>query len=168
MLEKVIPEILEAYTRWSSGIIEENTAVIIYDSMWESTAKIAKELYHEIWRRGIPVKRFNLTYSDYSDVITEAMKAKAIIIGSPTLNRGLFPSVAEYLCYQKGLKPMNKIGLAFGSYGWSRGAVRAIISEMEDTGIMMLDDSIEIQFVPKPSDLNFKDIVDKLVKKMEA
>jgi flavorubredoxin len=63
---------------------------------------------------------------------------------------------------------MNKVGLAFGSYGWSRGAVRAIISEMEATGIAMLDDSIEIQFVPKPSDLNFKEIVDKLVKKMEV
>jgi flavorubredoxin len=164
---KHIPEIIEAYTKWSSGDLEENSVVIIYDSMWESTTKIAKGLYHEIWSRGIPVKRFNLTSSDYSDVITEAMKAKAIIVGSPTLNRGLFPSVAEYLCYQKGLKPMNKVGLAFGSYGWSKGAVRAIISEMEATGIAMLDDSIEIQFVPKPSDLNFKEIVDKLVKKME-
>ena len=163
-----IPEILESYKKWSSGEIEENSAVIIYDSMWESTTKIAKELYQEIWRRGIPVKRFNLTHSDYSDVITEAMKAKAILIGSPTLNRGLFPSVAEYLAYQKGLRPMNKVGLAFGSYGWSKGAVRAIISEMEATGINMLDDSIEIQFVPRKSDLNFTDIVDKLVKKMEA
>jgi anaerobic nitric oxide reductase flavorubredoxin len=165
---KHIPDIIEAYTRWSHGEIKENSAVIIYDSMWESTTKIAKELYHEIWRRGIPVKRFNLTASDYSDVITEAMKAKAILVGSPTLNRGLFPSVAEYLCYQKGLKPMNKVGLAFGSYGWSKGAVRAIISEMEATGIAMLDDAIEIQFVPKPNELNFKDIVDKLVKKMEV
>jgi flavorubredoxin len=159
---------LESYTKWSSGELEEKSAVIIYDSMWESTTKIAKELYHEIWRRGIPVKRFNLTFSDYSDVITEVMKAKAIIVGSPTLNRGLFPSVAEFLCYQKGLRPMNKIGLAFGSYGWSKGAVRAIISEMEATGIDMLDDSIEIQFVPRYSDLDFKDIVNKLVRKMEV
>jgi flavorubredoxin len=94
------------------------------------------------------------------------MKAKAIIIGSPTLNKGLFPTVAQYLCYQKGLRPMNKIGLAFGSYGWSKGAVEAIIGEMKVTGIEMLDDSIQIKFVPRPEDLDFKDIVEKLIKKM--
>jgi flavorubredoxin len=163
---KHIPDILEAYKKWSSGEINEKSAVIIYDSMWESTTIIAKALYHEIWRRAIPVKRFNLTHSDYSDVITEVMKAKAIIIGSPTLNKGLFPTVAQYLCYQKGLRPMNKIGLAFGSYGWSKGAVEAIIGEMKVTGIEMLDDSIQIKFVPRPEDLDFKDIVEKLIKKM--
>ena len=163
---KHISDILGAYKKWSSGEIDEKSAVIIYDSMWESTTIIAKALYHEIWRRGIPVKRFNLTHSDYSDAITEAMKAKAIIIGSPTLNKGLFPTVAQYLCYQKGLKPMNKIGLAFGSYGWSKGAVEAIIGEMKATGIEMLDDSIQIKFVPRPEDLDFKDIIEKLIKKM--
>ncbi|MGV9205455.1 MAG: flavodoxin domain-containing protein, partial [Promethearchaeia archaeon] len=105
--------------------------------------------------------------ADYSDVITEAMKAKAILVGSPTLNRGLYPSVAEYLCYQKGLRPMNKVGLAFGSYGWSKGAVKEINRFMKEAGINMLDESIEIKFVPRPEDLNFKAIVDKLINKME-
>ncbi len=130
---KYIPEIIEAYKKWSSGEIEENSVVIVYDSMWESTAKIAKGLYQEIEHRGIPVKRFNLTQSDYSDIITEVMKARAVLVGSPTLNMGLFPSVAQYLIYQKGLKPTNKIGLAFGSYGWSKGAVKAIIEELKAT-----------------------------------
>jgi len=163
---KDISVILEKYTKWSAGEIEENSVIIIYDTMWESTEKIAIALYQEIEYRGISVKRFNLTYSDYSDVITEAMKAKAILVGSPTLNMGLFPTVAEYLCYQKGLKPMNKIGLAFGSYGWSKGAVKEIIEQLKATRIDVLDESIEIKFVPKPEDLNFKNIVDKLVEKM--
>ena len=161
-----IPKIIEAYTKWSSGEIDENSVVIIYDSMWQSTEKIAKALSQEIIKRGIPVMRFNLTQSDYSDVITEAMKAKAILVGSPTLNLGLFPTVAEYLCYQKGLKPINKIGMAFGSYGWSKGAVKAIIEELKATRIDVMDESIEIQFVPRPEQLDFKDIVDKLVAKM--
>jgi len=137
---KNIPEILEKYRKWSSGEIEGRSVLIVYDTMWESTAKIAKALTKEIRHRGIPVKRFRLTQADYSDIITEAMKAKAILIGSPTLNNGLYPSVAEYLSYQRGLKPMNKVGLAFGSYGWSGQA---------------------------PQDLDFKDIVDKLIEKMK-
>ena len=163
---KHIPEIVQAYKKWSSGQIDGNSVVIVYDSMWDSTAKIAKALSLEIEKRGIPVKRFNLTHSDYSDVITEVMKAKAILVGSPTLNMGLYPSVAQYLCYQQGLKPMNKVGFAFGSYGWSKGAVKAIKEELEKTGIDLMDESIEIKFVPRPEDLDFKQIIDKLIVKM--
>ena len=61
---------------------------------------------------------------------------------------------------------MNKIGMAFGSYGWNKGAVKAIIEELKATRIDVMDESIEIQFVPKPEQLDFKDIVDKLVAKM--
>ena len=163
---KNIPEILENYRKWSTGEIEGKSVLIVYDTMWDSTAKIAKALTKEIRHKGIPVKRFRLTQADYSDVITEAMKAKAILIGSPTLNNGLYPSVAEYLSYQKGLKPMNKVGLAFGSYGWSGQATKEIVEQMKAAGIDVMDEMIKIKFVPKPEDLDFKDIVDKLIEKM--
>lgn len=161
-----IPEIIEKYTKWCKGEIDEKSVLIVYDTMWGSTEKIAKALTKEISHRGIPVKRFKLTTADYSDVITEAMKAKAIIIGSPTLNNGLYPTVAEYLSYQRGLKPMNKVGLAFGSYGWSGQAVQEIAKIMKETKIDVMDDLIKIKFVPKPEDLDFKEIIDKLIEKM--
>ena len=162
-----IPEIIEKYTKWCKGEIDEKSVLIVYDSMWDSTAKIAKALTKEIKHRGIPVKRYRLTTADYSDVITEAMKAKAILIGSPTLNNGLYPTVAEYLSYQKGLRPMNKVGLAFGSYGWGGGAVKEIVELMKAAKIDVMEETIEIKFVPKPVDLDFKEIIDKLVEKME-
>jgi flavorubredoxin len=161
-----IPEILEKYTKWCKGEIDEKSVLIVYDTMWGSTEKIAKALAKEISHRGIPVKRFKLTTADYSDVITEAMKAKAILIGSPTLNNGLYPTVAEYLSYQRGLKPMNKVGLAFGSYGWSGQAAQEIADIMKDTKIDVLDELIKIHYVPKPEDLDFKGIIDKLIEKM--
>ena len=161
-----ISKIVEAYRKWSAGEIDGKSVLIVYDTMWGSTEKIAKALYKEISHRGIPVKRFRLTNADYSDVITEAMKAKAILVGSPTLNNGLYPLVAEYLSYQRGLKPINKIGMAFGSYGWGGGAVKEIIKELEATAIDVLDEKIELKFVPRPEDLDFKNIIDKLVEKM--
>ena len=144
-----IAEIVEKYTRWCKGDIDEKSVVIIYDTMWGSTEKIAKALAKEISHRGIPVKRFKLTTADYSDVITEAMKAKAIIIGSPTLNNGLFPTVAEY-----------------GSYGWSGQAAQEIANIMKETKIDVLDELIKIKFVPKPEDLDFKKIINQLIEKM--
>jgi len=161
-----IPKILEKYTQWSSGEINEKQVLIVYDSMWGSTEKIAKALYKEIEHRGIPVKRFKLTQTDYSDIITEAMKSRAILAGSPTLNNGLYPTVAEYLSYQKGLKPMNKIGMAFGSYGWGGGAVREIESELEKTKIKVLEKNIRVQFVPKHEEL--KKLVTEAVDVLEA
>ena len=146
--------------------VDGNTVLIVYDTMWQSTEKIAKALYKEISSRGITVRRFRLTQADYSDIITEAMNAKAVLIGSPTLNYGLYPTIAEYLSYQRGLRLKNKIGLAFGSYGWSGGAVKEIVEQMKATGMDFMDEKIEIQFVPKPKDLDFKDFVDKLVEKM--
>lgn len=165
---KNVSLIVEKYVQWSSGKTDDNTVLIIYDTMWKSTEKIAKALYKEISSRSIPVRRFKLSNSDNTDIITEAMSAKAVLIGSPTLNYGLFPSVAEYLSYQKGLKLRGKIGLAFGSYGWSGGAVKAIIEEMKAAGMDVMDEKIEIQFVPKPEQLNFKEIVDKLIEKMRG
>ncbi|MFX1267838.1 MAG: FprA family A-type flavoprotein [Promethearchaeota archaeon] len=161
-----IGKIVDAYKKWSAGEIDGKSVLIVYDTMWGSTEKIAKALFIEISHRGIPVKRFRLTNADYSDVITEVMKAKAILVGSPTLNNGLYPLVAEYLSYQRGLKPIKKIGMAFGSYGWGGGAVKEIIKELEATGIDVLDEKVELKFVPKPEDLDFKNIIDKLVKKM--
>ena len=161
-----IKEIVEAYTKWSKGEFDEKSVLIVYDTMWGSTEMIAKALQKEIEHRGIPVKRFKLTNADYSDVITEAMKAKAILVGSPTLNNGLYPSVAEYLSYQRGLKPMNKIGLAFGSYGWSGQCPNEIAQILRDTKFDVMDEKIRIKFVPKPEELDFKDIVDKLIEKM--
>lgn len=163
---KHVGDIVERYKKWSAGEIDNKTAIIIYDTMWGSTEIIAKALYKELQYRGIKVKRYKLTNADYSDVITEAMLSKAIIVGSPTLNNGMYPTVAEYVCYQKGLKPMNKIGLAFGSFGWGGGAVKEIIKELEASKIEVLDEHIEIKFVPKPEDLNFKEIIDKLIEKM--
>ncbi|MFX1571957.1 MAG: FprA family A-type flavoprotein [Promethearchaeota archaeon] len=161
-----IKEIVEAYTKWCKGEIEENSVLIVYDTMWGSTEKIAKSLADQISHKGISVKRFRLTNADYSDVITEAMKAKAILIGSPTLNNGLFPTVAEYISYQKGLKPMDKIGMAFGSYGWGGGAVKEIVEVLKATKIDVMEETIQIKFVPKPEDLNFDEIINKLIEKM--
>ena len=76
-----------------------------------------------------------------SDIMTEVLDARAIIVGSPTLNNGLFPTVSDFLTYMKGLKPKNKIGAAFGSYGWSGEAVKLIPNELE---AMKLKSSIPV------------------------
>jgi flavorubredoxin len=83
-----------------------------------------------------------------SDIMTDVLDARAVVAGSPTLNNGLFPTLADVLTYMKGLKPKNKIGAAFGSYGWSGEAVRLIESELEAMKIDIVEPGLKIQYVP--------------------
>ena len=73
----------------------------------------------------------------------EILTAKVLVIGSPTLNEGVFPSVAHLLSYLKGLHPLKKKGVAFGSYGWSGEAIKAVEAEMKAMGIQILEPGLE-------------------------
>ena len=142
-----INDIVSAYASWGKGESVAK-AVIIYDTMWGSTEKMAHALAEGIIGEGVEVKLYNLTKSDKSDIIKEVLDARAILVGSPTLNNGMFPSVAEFLCYLKGLKPKGKIGAAFGSYGWAGGATKAVQQELQSAGVEVADSSLAFKFVP--------------------
>ena len=53
----------------------------------------------------------------------------------------------------KGLKPLNKIGAAFGSYGWSGEAVKIINQELEAMKFDIIDPGLRVQYVPDPDAL---------------
>ena len=147
-----IKDIVESYVKWGKGETSAK-ALIIYDTMWGSTQKMALAIARGMISEGVDVKLFNLTASDKSDIIKEVLDAKALIIGSPTLNNGMFPSVAEFLCYLKGLKPRNKIGAVFGSHGWGGGGVKAVQQEMEQTGVEIIDSKLAFKFVPDEGEI---------------
>ena len=145
-------KIISAYTDWAAGKTIDK-ALVIYDTMWHSTAKMASAIVDGLLEENIEVKSYNLTSTDKSDIMTDVLDAKALVIGSPTLNNGMFPSVAEFLCYLKGLKPKNKIGATFGSFGWGGGATKAVRQEMEDMGIEMIADDLTFKWIPEESEL---------------
>lgn len=111
-------QIVETYLKWSDDY-QENQITIIYDTMWNGTRAMAEKIASGISDadKGVNVKLFNLAKTDKNDVITEIFKSKAILIGSPTINRGILVSVAGILEEIKGLKFINKKAAAFGCYG---------------------------------------------------
>jgi flavorubredoxin len=140
-------QIVQAYDQWSKQIAK-NKALIIYDTMWHSTELMAKAIADGLVENGVSVKLFDLSVNHRSDVITEVLDAKAIIMGSPTLNNGILPRMADMLCYMKGLKPTGKIGAAFGSYGWSGESVKIINKSLEEIKIKLAHPGVSLQFVP--------------------
>lgn len=146
-------KIIRAYTEWSRQD-RSRKAVVIYDTMWHSTEEMAKAIcdgIHESGARAIPM---HLRKWHRSDVMTEVLTAGAVVVGSPTLNNGMFPTVSDMLCYMKGLKPKNKIAAAFGSYGWSGEAVKLINNEFDAMGFDSVDPGLRQQYLPDGKNLN--------------
>lgn len=141
-----IPLILSEYQKWSTNHID-NKAVIVYDSMWGSTQKIAYAIGEGFENNGISAIMMNLKTNDISDIMTQVLTAKYISIGSPTLNNNMLPTVAAFLTYLKGLAPKERIGLAFGSYGWGGQSVGMIEEELKSLGFDLLE-KIKIQYIP--------------------
>ncbi len=147
-----VDKILQAYSDWAEHKAARK-ALVIYDTMWHSTEMMAKAVADGIEQEGVSVRFLDISVNHRSDIITEVLDAKAIVLGSPTLNNGMLPRMAELLTYMKGLKPGNKIGAAFGSYGWSGEAVKHMNKYMEEMKFDIIEPGIRIKYVPQHADL---------------
>jgi len=145
-------KIIEAYDLWSRQECQPK-ALVIYDTMWKSTETMAKAILHGLVEEGVKAQLLNLSVTHRSEVMTEVLDAKALIFGSSTLNNMMLPRMADILNYIKGLRPTNRLGAAFGSYGWSGEAVKQIIEVMEGMKIRVMDPGIRGKYVPTHEEL---------------
>jgi flavorubredoxin len=146
-------KIINAYVEWSRQ--EPKTkALVIYDTMWHSTEMMAEAIVDALGQEGVDAKPMHLRKWHRSDIMTEVLDAGAIIVGSPTINNGLYPTVSDFLTYMKGLRPKNKIGAAFGSYGWSGEAVKLINKELQAMKFELIDSGVKVQYVPDDKGLD--------------
>lgn len=145
--EKEVTQILELYDQWARGQ-KVKKAVVVYDTMWGATAKLAETAMAEFQDAGIPVSKYCLGVTHISDVMTDILDAEYVLVGTPTLNNQIFPRVAGFLTYMKGLMPKGKKGLAFGSYGWRPGVVKEVKQIMDDLGWQTAP-AFEEKYTPK-------------------
>ena len=159
-----IEKIVRKYEEWSNGKAERKV-VIAYDSMWGYTEKALKKIIEGIEEVSVPYRIYKLRASDYTEVMAEVMQSKGLIVGSPTLNREIFPSVAAFLTYMKGLKPFNKVAAAFGSYGWSGEAVEKIVGVFEELKFEVVG-AIRFRFSSDEKSEELKELGRKLAEKL--
>ena len=155
---KHIPELLKMYSQWSSNTTKKK-AVIVYDTMWNSTRSMAYAIADAFADKGLSYRIMDLKVNHMSDIMTEILDAEYIIVGSPTLNNNILPTVAAFLTYMKGLSPRKRKAIAFGSYGWGGQSVGIIKKELEECGYEILD-SFKLQYIP--SDEALKEITNKV------
>ena len=142
-------QIIKQYLKWADNY-QENQITIIYDTMWNSTRKMAEYIAKGIKEsdKEVNVKLYHLEKRDKNDVITEIFKSKGVIIGSPTINRGILTSIAAILELIKGLKFKGKKAASFGSYGWSGESAKIISNSLKESGFEMVDEVLKVTWNP--------------------
>jgi flavorubredoxin len=145
--------IIDAYLNWAGGEAERKV-LVVYDTMWGSTEKMAKAILEGVASAGVPVKLFKLSASDHNDIMKELMNARAVVLGSPTMNNGILPTMATMIEEMKVLKPRNRVGVVFGSYGWGGGAIKFIEDKFREAGVELIEDGLGFKWVPSEEELS--------------
>lgn len=142
-------QIIEKYLEWADDY-RENRITVIYDTMWESTRKMAEAMAKGISGAdpSVTVKVINASKEDKNDIITDIFRSKAILVGSPTINNNLSHAIGGLLEMVKGLKFKNKKAAAFGSYGWSGESVKLLNERLRSAGFELVNDGIRSLWVP--------------------
>ncbi|MDN5277303.1 MAG: anaerobic nitric oxide reductase flavorubredoxin [Clostridiales bacterium] len=142
-------QIVNKYLEWADNY-QENQITIIYDTMWNGTRRMAEAIAEGIRSSddAVVVKLYNASKYDKNDIITEVFKSKAVLVGSPTINRGISFSISGILEIIKGLGFKNKKAAAFGAYGWSGEGVKIITEELKDAGFEVVDEGIRALWNP--------------------
>jgi flavorubredoxin len=144
--------IINAYLSWAKGETK-NKVVVVYETMWQATEKMARKIVEGIASTGTEVKLYDIAQSDRTEVITQMLTAQGFLFGSSTHDNDMLPNIAAFLEIVKGLKPKGrKVGF-FGSYGWAGGATKEMQEMLKDSGLEQNIPGISFKYVPDASEL---------------
>lgn len=148
-------QIIESYLKWANKY-KENQITILYDTMWSGTRVMAEQIAKGITQgdASVTVKLINIGHSDKNDAITEVFKSKAILVGSPTINKGILTAVASLLEELRGLGFKDKKAAAFGCYGWSGESVHLLNEHLKVAGFTVVDEGLKLLWNPDDSGRN--------------
>jgi flavorubredoxin len=137
--------VVQMYLDMAGGKADERV-VVVYDTMWHSTEKMARPLVEGIRDEGMDCRVIKLRSTPTSVAVKEFWRARGALIGSPTINNTIFPTVGGFLTYLKGLRPKDRIVSAFGSFGWAGGAVKEMLGMFEDMKLETVQPGFQVKY----------------------
>jgi flavorubredoxin len=145
-------QIVQKYKDWAKQT-PECSATILFDTMWNGTRRMAEAIGEGLSEDGIGFKILDMAVTDRNDALVEVFRTRTIIMGSPTLNQGVLPTIMPILTDMRGLKFKNKLGAAFGCFGWSGESVKIIQEYFSQCGIPLLREGINCKWQPSDDEL---------------
>ncbi|TAM30659.1 MAG: anaerobic nitric oxide reductase flavorubredoxin [Paraburkholderia sp.] len=128
-------QIILKYLEWANNY-QEDRITLFYDSMSNNTRMMADAIAQGIHETdpAVAVKIFNVARHDKNEILSNVFRSKGVLVGSSTMNNVMMPKVAGMLEEITGLRFRSKKASAFGSFGWSGGAVDRIQTRLMDAG----------------------------------
>ncbi len=145
-------KIVQAYKRWAANETKPKI-VVVYETMWGSTAKMAQKIVEGISDAGVKFELYDMAQSDRTEVIHDMLDAKAFIVGSSNHDSGILPNMTSFMEFLKGLRPKNRIGCAFGSYGWSGIAIQSLQNTLAAAGVEVVQPLLSVVYAPDQGQL---------------
>jgi len=84
----------------------------------------------------------------YDATIEDVKDADAILLGGSTYNYKLIRAMDPFLDKMKGLDLKGKVGMAFGSYGWSGESIPTLTKRMKSFGMNVIEPGVTAIQVP--------------------
>ena len=150
---KGVADILAAYRRYAEQRTEKRV-VVCFDTMYDSTRRLAESMAAGLCDEGVPHTVHHLPTSDRSDVLTDMFGARGFLIGSPTWHMNVLPTVATLLEDLKTLRFKDRLVGAFGSYGWQKINVDIIQKRAKEAGFEVPLDGVPCQWKPRQAELD--------------
>ena len=134
-----------------SSYRSEPGATIIYGSMYGNTAEVAELLAAELSVRGMRnIKVHNASFSEMSDMISDAFRYEVLVVGCPTYSMTLFPPVEQFMKAMQTRTVTGKVFASFGSYTWAP-VVNERIKEYADSLKLEVVGTVQIKQSPDAS-----------------
>ncbi|MDD5474235.1 MAG: flavodoxin domain-containing protein [Candidatus Methanoperedens sp.] len=110
--------------------------VIIYGTSMHNTERMAVAIEEGAKTEGIETVLKNVNEANKN----ELADADAVAIGSPNYNHAMMPTVKKFLKDLSDIDLSGKVGLSFGSYGWSFEATDDINKILTSYNMEMVKD----------------------------
>jgi flavorubredoxin len=160
---------IDLYDRWSRHEAEEGV-VIVYASMYGNTEKMMDAVARSLSSAKTgKIRICNVSRMHPSYILTDIWRYKAIVLGSPTYNTGLFPLMDNLLRLLENKMLKDRVAGIFGSYGWSGGAMKELTDFVTRMKWELVEPVVEVKCAPTEEDLrNCEQLGANIAKRLKA
>lgn len=136
-----VQSFIDIYDNMSKNTGLDKKALILYSTMTGNTKKIANIFKEKFEEQNITSNIIDVNKDAMDNIINAINEADAIFFGSSTKYGDMIGNMEEVLKNLKTLNLENKLGAAFGSYGWSGEAIEVIQDYLNKTNLRSLNTS---------------------------
>ncbi|MBI5017750.1 MAG: FprA family A-type flavoprotein [Deltaproteobacteria bacterium] len=155
ILRSSVDRCLARYREWSAEppARDRKRLLVFYASAYGNTEKLAQAMVRGAEAAGAEAALFDLLGVDLHAILDDIELSNGIAVGSCTINGDALEHAWALLSSLATLKMKDKVGAAFGSYGWSGEGPKMLADRLRGLKLKVPEDPLRVQLVPTEADL---------------